>query len=58
MRPTNPSNIAGYAITLQRDSERRSTVGLFNWAPRIVDDSLYKIEKDEETLSVSVRHST
>ena len=56
MRPTNPSNIAGYAITYQRDTERRATVGLFNWAPKGVDQALYEIEKDEETLSV--RHST
>ena len=52
MRPTNPSNIGGYAITYQRDTERRATVGLFNWVPRIVDEDLYKLEKEEETLSV------
>ena len=56
MRPTNPSNIGGYAITYQRDTERRATVGLFNWAPKFVDETLYNIEKDEEKLSV--RHST
>ena len=56
MRPTNPSNIGGYAITYQRDTERRATVGLFNWVPRMVNEDLYELEKEEEKLSV--RHWT
>ena len=52
MRPAFNPSVSGYAIAYQRDTERRLTVALFNWVPRIVDEDLYKLEKEEETLSV------
>ena len=56
MRPAFNPSVAGYAIAYQRDTERRATVGLFNWVPRMVNEDLYKLEKEEEKLSV--RHWT
>ena len=55
MRPSSTASVAGYAIAYQRDTERRATVGLFNWCPHTVDETLYKIETEEEKLPVSVR---
>ena len=52
MRPPSSASVSGYAIAYQRDQERRVTVGLFNWAPSIVDETLYDIESNEENLSV------
>ena len=56
MRPSSTASVAGYAIAYQRDTERRATLGLFNWCPHTVDETLYKIETEEEKLSV--RHWT
>ena len=56
MRPAFNPSVAGYAIAYQRDTERRVTVGLFNWVPHTVDETLYKVEKEEEKLNV--RHWT
>lgn len=52
MRPSVKDNVAGYAVALQRDSWRRTTVGLFNWCPNTVKEELYKIEIEEEKLTV------
>ena len=52
MRPAASDDVSGYAIALQRDTERRATVGLFNWCPNTVKQELYKIEVDEEKLTV------
>ena len=58
MRPSSTAGVAGYAIAYQRDTERRATVGLFNWCPHTVDETLYKIETEEEKLPVSVLHES
>ena len=52
VRPPAIAGVAGYAMTYQRDQERRTTVGLFNWVPSIVDASLYPIEVNEDILEV------
>ena len=52
MRPAATASVSGYAITLQRDNWRRATVGLFNWCPNVVNEDLYKIEVEEEKLTV------
>ena len=52
MRPAFNPSVAGYAIAYQRDTERRATVGLFNWVPSMVNEDLYELEKEEEKLSV------
>ena len=52
MRPAATADVSGYAIALQRDTERRATVGLFNWCPNTVKEELYKIEVEEDKLTV------
>ena len=52
MIPEKNEDIAGYALSLQYDSWRRTTVGLFNYVPTQIDATLIKEEKNEAELKV------